>query len=85
MKLSFRQLLRLVAEGKLSAYEQKVREYYDLMISRDFLPNTPTLMNAGTRLGQLSACFVLEMPDDMYGIMKSSTNLARYSLNLVEV
>ncbi|MGA7897861.1 MAG: adenosylcobalamin-dependent ribonucleoside-diphosphate reductase [Nitrososphaeraceae archaeon] len=76
MKLSFRQLLRLVAEGKLSAYEQKVREYYDLMISRDFLPNTPTLMNAGTRLGQLSACFVLEMPDDMYGIMKSSTDAA---------
>lgn len=76
MKLSFRQLLRLVAEGKLSAYEQKIREYYDLMISRDFLPNTPTLMNAGTRLGQLSACFVLEMPDDMYGIMKSSTDAA---------
>src|SRR6478672_678590 len=76
MKLSFRQLLKLVAEGKLSAYEQKIREYYDLMISRDFLPNTPTLMNAGTRLGQLSACFVLEMPDDMYGIMKSSTDAA---------
>ena len=76
MKLSFRQLLKLVAEGKLSTYEQKIREYYDLMISRDFLPNTPTLMNAGTRLGQLSACFVLEMPDDMYGIMKSSTDAA---------
>src|SRR5690349_1059398 len=76
MKLSFRQLLKLLAEGKLSAYEQKIREYYDLMISRDFLPNTPTLMNAGTRLGQLSACFVLEMPDDMYGIMKSSTDAA---------
>src|SRR6476620_5961909 len=76
MKLSFRQLLKLVAERKLSAYEQKIREYYDLMISRDFLANTPTLMNAGTRLGQLSACFVLEMPDDMYGIMKSSTDAA---------
>jgi ribonucleoside-diphosphate reductase alpha chain len=76
MRLSFRQLLRSVAEGKLSAYEQKIREYYNLMISRDFLPNTPTLMNAGTRLGQLSACFVLEMPDDMYGIMKSSTDAA---------
>lgn len=76
MKLGFRQLLRSIAEGKLSSYEQKIREYYDLMVSRDFLPNTPTLMNAGTRLGQLSACFVLEMPDDMYGIMKSSTDAA---------
>src|SRR6476659_2800224 len=76
MKLSFRQLLKLVAEGKLSAYEQKVREYYNLMVSRDFLPNTPTLMNAGAGLGQLSACFVLDMPDDMYKIMQSSTDAA---------
>ncbi|MFZ0327683.1 MAG: adenosylcobalamin-dependent ribonucleoside-diphosphate reductase [Nitrososphaeraceae archaeon] len=76
MKLSFKQMLRLIAEGKLSAYEQRIKEYYELMTSRDFLPNTPTLMNAGTRLGQLSACFVLEMPDDMYGIMKSSTDAA---------
>src|SRR6188472_3081098 len=76
MKLSFRQLLKLVAEGKLSAYEERIKEYYNLMISRDFLPNTPTLMNAGVRLGQLSACFVLDMQDDMYKIMKSSTDAA---------
>src|ERR671923_426473 len=53
-----------------------LREYYNLMVSRDFLPNTPTLMNAGARLGQLSACFVLDMPDDMAGIMKASTDAA---------
>jgi ribonucleoside-diphosphate reductase alpha chain len=76
MKCSFKDLLRLIAEGKMSMYEGRIREYYNLMVSKDFLPNTPTLMNAGARLGQLSACFVLEMPDDMYKIMKSSTDAA---------
>jgi len=76
MKISFKELLRLVAEGKMARYEDRVGEYYNLMVSRDFLPNTPTLMNAGARLGQLSACFVLDMPDDMAGIMKSSTDAA---------
>ncbi len=76
MKVSFKELLRLVAEGKMATYSDRIREYYNLMISRDFLPNTPTLMNAGARLGQLSACFVLDMPDDMNRIMKSSTDAA---------
>ena len=65
MKLSFKEILKLIVEGKLAQYEERIREYYELMISSDFLPNTPTLMNAGARLGQLSACFVLDMQDDM--------------------
>src|ERR687885_217791 len=76
MKISFKELLRLIARGDLDVYEERIKEYYDLMKSRDFLPNTPTLMNAGARLGQLSACFVLDMQDDMYKIMKSSTDAA---------
>ena len=76
MKVGFKELLRIMAEGKLSVYEERIKEYYDLMVSRDFLPNTPTLMNAGARLGQLSACFVLDMPDDMFKIMRSSTDAA---------
>ncbi len=76
MKVSFKEFLKLMAEGKLSQYEERIKEYYNLMVSRDFLPNTPTLMNAGARLGQLSACFVLDMQDDMYQIMKSSTDAA---------
>src|SRR5919205_1116731 len=76
MKVGFKELLRMMAENKLSAYEERIKEYYNLMVSRDFLPNTPTLMNAGARLGQLSACFVLDMPDDMAAIMKSSTDAA---------
>jgi ribonucleoside-diphosphate reductase alpha chain len=76
VKISFKDLLRLLAEGKFITYSEKIKEYYELMVSRDFLPNTPTLMNAGARLGQLSACFVLDMPDDMHKIMKASTDAA---------
>src|SRR5918911_1713056 len=76
MKISFKELLRRIAKGELDVYEERIKEYYDLMKSRDFLPNTPTLMNAGARLGQLSTCFVLDMQDDMYKIMKSSTDAA---------
>lgn len=76
MKTSFKEILRMIAGGKMANYGNRIFEYYNLMVSGEFLPNTPTLMNSGARLGQLSACFVLDMPDDMFSIMKSSTDAA---------
>ncbi len=76
MKTSFKELLTLMAAKKFDIYQDKISEYYELMVSQDFLPNSPTMMNAGGRLGQLSACFVLDMKDDMEGIMKSTSDAA---------
>ena len=76
MKVSFKELLTMIAAKKLDHYAEKVEEYFVLMTQQVFLPNSPTMMNAGGRLGQLSACFVLAMPDDMAGIMKSTSDAA---------
>ena len=76
MKISFKNLLTLLAAKKLDSYADKITEYFELMTSQDFLPNSPTMMNAGGRLGQLSACFVLGMEDGMEQIMKSTSDAA---------
>ena len=75
-KIGFKELLTLIVAKQFNDYEARITEYLELMTSQIFLPNSPTMMNAGGRLGQLSACFVLGMPDDMAGIMKSTSDAA---------
>jgi len=54
--------------------------FYDemagIMLSREFVPNTPCLVNAGKPKGQLAACFVLNVPDSIEGIMEHAQNVA---------
>lgn len=69
----FRRVAKAISSAELFWGDQDVavkweQEFYYLMSHLLFLPNSPTLMNAGTSLSQLSACFVLPVEDNMDGI-----------------
>ncbi|MGB3113580.1 MAG: adenosylcobalamin-dependent ribonucleoside-diphosphate reductase, partial [Candidatus Omnitrophota bacterium] len=78
----FRRVASAVAQGEKNFKTKKnIKEieenFYHMMRNLEFLPNSPTLMNAGTSLGQLSACFVIPVEDSMDGIFEALKDMAR--------
>jgi ribonucleoside-diphosphate reductase alpha chain len=72
---------RVVAHVSVAETDPDKRDEFfnvmsDIMLAREFVPNTPCLVNAGKPNGQLAACFVLDVPDSIAGIMKTATDAA---------
>ena len=72
---------RVVGFVSTAEKDPMMRDYFynsmlDVMLNRQFVPNTPCLVNAGKPFGQLAACFVLNVPDSINGIMEHASAVA---------
>ncbi len=72
---------RVVGHVSKAETDPTMRDFFynamlDIMLDREFVPNTPCLVNAGKPKGQLAACFVLNVPDSINGIMEHAQNVA---------
>ena len=69
MKVTLEKFLGMLAKGEFDGYAKEIKEYFDLIVARKFVPNTPALANFGNTLGMGSACFVLGVEDSIDDIM----------------
>jgi len=71
MKTSWSNFFEMLKKGAFNKYESTVQSFYNLMVSKKFMPNTPAIANFGNVLGMGSACFVLDIDDSIESIMET--------------
>ncbi|MBI2133354.1 adenosylcobalamin-dependent ribonucleoside-diphosphate reductase [Candidatus Woesearchaeota archaeon] len=76
MKAKWTEILKMAEKGSFNIHEKAIEKFYNLMVSKKFMPNTPALANFGNPLGMGSACFVLGIEDSMESIMDTLKHTA---------
>ncbi len=71
MKVSWTQFFEMLKTGRFNQVEKRIESFYNLMVTRKFMPNTPAIANFGNVLGMGSACFVLDVEDSIESIMET--------------
>ncbi|MFC1751596.1 adenosylcobalamin-dependent ribonucleoside-diphosphate reductase [Patescibacteria group bacterium] len=69
VKITWEKLIRMLKANELKHHEQRITDFYTLLVSRNFMPNTPAIANFGSYLGMGSACFALDIDDSIDSIM----------------
>ena len=70
-KISWTAFFEMLKSGRFNKFESSINGFYELMVTRKFMPNTPAIANFGNVLGMGSACFVLGVDDSIESIMET--------------
>ena len=70
-KVSWPTFFDMLKNGRFNKFEKSINSFYELMVTRKFMPNTPAIANFGNVLGMGSACFVLGVEDSIESIMET--------------
>lgn len=74
--MSFKDIVKSLQNDEFKKHEKTVDEFYNLMVLKKFLPNTPAIANFGSFLGMGSGCFALDVEDSIESIMDTLRNAA---------